>query len=62
MSPVVIDCIHICGLHINFCLISSVTCRNDLFSGVTVFDIYSFNTTEQHYENRTEYSNVILDL
>jgi hypothetical protein len=40
MSHVVIDCAYICGLHVSFCLISSIICRNDSFSGVTMFCVY----------------------
>jgi hypothetical protein len=40
MPHVVIDCVQMCGLHISFCLISSIICRNDSFSGVTMFCAY----------------------
>jgi hypothetical protein len=40
MSDVVIDCAHMCGLHISFYLISSIIYRNDSFSGVTMFCVY----------------------
>jgi hypothetical protein len=40
MSHVVIDCAHICGLHISFCLIYSIIYRNDSFTCVTMFCIY----------------------
>jgi hypothetical protein len=40
MSHVVIDCGLVCGLHVSFCLFSSIICRNDLFSGIAVFCIY----------------------
>jgi hypothetical protein len=40
MSHIVIDCAHICGLCNSSCLISSIICRNDSFSGVTMFCVY----------------------
>jgi hypothetical protein len=40
MSHVVIDCTHVCGLHIRFYLISCIICGNDSFSGVAIFCFY----------------------
>jgi hypothetical protein len=54
MSHVVIACTLVCGLHIRFYLISSIICRNDSVSGVTIFCFYipeSEVTAYQSYED-----------
>jgi hypothetical protein len=51
MSHAVIDCAHICGLHVSFCLIPSIICKNDSFSDIPVFCVYIQSTLYSYIQS-----------